>query len=146
MTTNIVLYSTYSSIIKVFFVVVNARARISIQHKCIKLLTLKKNCLFYGLFRNETCFHCIEGTKRSHDKHKNRMIYNISDILELKECTLFNMLKPFIGIFTLLLHFHLFFIINVNKLWVRCYKRSKGLMTSEYYHLSIKASRFIKKI
>ena len=47
-----------------------------------------------GLFRNETCFHCIEGTKRSHDKHENRMIYNLSDILELKECTLFNMLKP----------------------------------------------------
>ena len=70
-------------------------ARILIQHTCIILLALKKNCLFYGLFRNETCFHYIEGTKRSHDKHENRMIYNISDILELKECTLFNMLKPF---------------------------------------------------
>ena len=69
-------------------------ARILIQHTCIILLALKKNCLFYGLFRYETCFHYIEGTKRSHDKHENRMIYNISDILELKECTLFNMLKP----------------------------------------------------
>ena len=105
----------------------------------------EEKLLVLGLFRNETCFHYIEGTKRSHDKHENRMIYNISDILQLKECTLFNMLKPFTS-HTYILRFHLFFIINVNKLWARCYKRSKGLMTSEYYHLSIKASRFIKKI
>ena len=56
----------------------------------------EEKLLVLGLFRNETCFHYIEGTKRSHDKHENRMIYNISDILELKECTLFNTAFPFV--------------------------------------------------
>ena len=53
----------------------------------------EEKLLVLGLFRNETCFHYIEGTKRSHDKHENRIIYNISDILELKGCTLFHMVK-----------------------------------------------------
>ena len=74
---------------------VNARGTDINQTHVYNSFSPEEKLLVLGLFRNGTCFHYIEGTKRSHDKHENRMIFNISDILEWKECTLFNMLKPF---------------------------------------------------
>ena len=75
---------------------VNARGTDINQTHVYNSFSPEEKLLVLGLFRNETCFHYIEGAKRAHDKHEIRMIYNISDILELKECTLFNMLKRFI--------------------------------------------------
>ena len=74
---------------------INARVTDSNPTHVCNSFSPEEKLLVLGLFRNETCFHYIEGTKRAHDKHEIRVIYNISDILELKECTLFNMLKPF---------------------------------------------------
>ena len=86
---------------------VNARGTDINQTHVYNSFSPEEKLLVLGLFRNGTCFHYIEGTKRSHDKHENRMIFNISDILEWKECTLFNMLKPFTSHTPLKATFHL---------------------------------------